>query len=296
MVNSHWLSGHVRHRRRLPVRQAFEYPTGMLAIDLDEWDTLGKLSPWLSVERFNVLSLYRADYFRADQGDLRSAVRQHVHQATGWMPDGRIELIAHPRYLGHCFNPVAFYLCYASGDDPLDGAVPRAILAEITNTPWHERHTYCLCGDQITAGGQGWKTQSFDFQKNFHVSPFNSLDQTYRWHFSFRPGEMRVHMNVYASTPSQGPKHFDATLVVQRTPLDRRTLHKAIRRFPAETLKVVAGIYWQALRLKLKGAPVYDHPRTPGGTRSDSDGVDVTLLTPTGEAGIDVNKVTSWKT
>ncbi|GAA3554682.1 DUF1365 domain-containing protein [Marinobacter xestospongiae] len=255
---SQWLQGEVRHRRRAPVNHEFRYNTGMLCLNLAEWHQLDSLSRWLSVERFNWVSLYRRDYFLPEAPDLDTAVRDWVHDATGWRPDGAVELVTHPRYAGHVFNPVSFYFCYPESADPASGAVPRVILAQITNTPWKERHVYCLEPDteQQERKAGGWQSVRFRFPKRFHVSPFNGMRQDYQWLFSFRDDQLRIHMNVYEN----GEKQFDATLAIQRQPLTRKIFHQALRRFPLECAKVVTGIYWHALRLKLKGAPFYTHP------------------------------------
>lgn len=253
---SQWLKGTVRHRRMTAVSHAFEYRTGMLALNLDEWSTVTCLSRWFSLERFNWLSLCRRDYFRPETPDLKQAISDQVEKATGWRPDGTVELITHPRYLGYVFNPVSFYFCYDAGDDSRSGAVPRVIAAQITNTPWHEQHVYCLERGQGRQTKAGWHTQAFRFQKRFHVSPYNPMDQDYHWLFSFRHNELRIHMNVLKDSR----KVFDATLAVQRTPLTRKSLNQNLRQFPLESFKVVAGIYWHALRLKLKGAVFQTHP------------------------------------
>ncbi|MDO3722272.1 DUF1365 domain-containing protein [Marinobacter sp. chi1] len=294
-MNSQWLEGSVRHRRMAPTRHRFEYSTGMLAVDLDEWDSVTDISPLFSLERFNWLSLRRADYFKPDHGPLADAIRQHVEQATGWRPEGRIELISHPRYIGYVFNPVSFYFCYAGSDDPMEGAVPKVIVAQITNTPWHERHTYCLETTGSPPSPAGWRSERFGFEKRFHVSPFNGMEQSYQWTFSFRGPELRIHMNVNENDS----KHFDATLVVQRAPLTRKVLHRSLRRFPLEAFKVTAGIYWHAFKLKLKGAPFYTHPdKLPADDPAFERGVQ--------DAGLDVSstvnhnqhrgRVSSWRT
>lgn len=255
-MNSQWLAGSVRHRRKHPINHEFQYDTGMLALDLAEWDRVTDISPLFSLERFNWLSLKRGDYFQPDAGDLDAAVRHHVEQATGWRPDGPIELVTHPRYFGYVFNPVSFYFCYRAGDRSIDGAVPSVILAQISNTPWHERHVYCLEPQGEGANDHGWHSERFEFSKRFHVSPFNGMEQVYQWTFSFRGPDLRIHMNVLEADK----KHFDATLVVRRTPLTRKDLHRSLKRFPLEAFKVTAGIYWHALKLKVKGAPFYTHP------------------------------------
>lgn len=290
--NSQWLSGTIRHRRLQPVGHRFQYNTGMLALDLDEWHDIDNLSPWLSVERANWIALRREDYFKPEQVDLKAAVQDHVEQATGWRPNGPIELITHPRYLGYVFNPVSFYCCYATGDTPTEGAIPKVIAAQITNTPWGERHLYVLEAGPAEQSRGGWKNQRFAFDKRFHVSPYNPMDQQYQWLFSFRGPELRIHMNVNRD----GHKVFDATLEVQRTPLTRKSIHRHIRRFPLETLKVTGGIYWHALKLKLKGAIVQDHPEKldsndPAYRRGHGD---QGKRIDTAEPG--TGKVSSWRT
>lgn len=261
---SSWLSGTVRHRRHSPVSHGFQYGTGMLALNLDEWTRFAEVSPLVSTERLNWLSLRRRDYLDPDQPDLRQAVLDHVHNATGWSPDGPVELITHPRYFGYVFNPVSFYFCYRAGEVPAEGAVPAVIFAQITNTPWHERHVYCLEVDEVTTTSQGWHTVKAGFAKRFHVSPFNPMDQEYQWTFSFRGPELRIHMNVNRPPDDGGDtsrqRIFDATLVVQRTPVTRKSIHRSLMQFPVESFKVIAGIYWHALRLKLKGVPFHSHP------------------------------------
>jgi len=303
-LHSEWLEGTIRHRRKTPVSHEFCYHTGMLALDLREWNSVTRISPLFSLERFNWLSLRRADYLDPDNASLLQAVSDQVEQATGWRPDGAVQLITHPRYLGYVFNPVSFYFCYDQGDRPAGGAIPRVILAQITNTPWHERHTYCLesqrpCSD--SPAGSEWRSERFEFSKRFHVSPFNPMDQHYRWTFSFRGPELRVHMNVLQGDQKQ----FDATLVVQRSPLDRKILHRSLRQFPLEAFKVTAGIYWHALKLKIKGVKFFTHPdklpeHSPDYRRGSEDSGQVVSpadsgIHTTGKTGM-TGKVSSWRT
>lgn len=303
-LHSEWLEGSIRHRRKTPVNHEFCYHTGMLALDLREWDAVTGISPLFSLERFNWLSLKRADYLDPDKGSLLVAVADQVELATGWRPDGAVQLITHPRYFGYVFNPVSFYFCYDKGDLPAEGAVPRVILAQITNTPWQERHTYCLEPQRPDSGspsGSEWRSERFEFSKRFHVSPFNPMNQHYRWTFSFRGPELRVHMNVL----QDDQKQFDATLVVQRSPLNRKTLHSSLRQFPLEAFRVTAGIYWHALKLKIKGAEFFTHPdklpeHSPDYRRGcDDSGQTVspgdTGNEPSGQTG-STGKVSSWRT
>jgi DUF1365 family protein len=302
-LQSEWLEGTIRHRRKAPINHEFSYHTGMLALDLREWDSITGISPLFSLEAFNWLSLRRKDYLNPDAGTLLESVLQKVEEATGWRPDGAVQLITHPRYFGYVFNPVSFYFCYDQGDQPNAGAVPRVILAQITNTPWKETHTYCLeTRRQPSDGapGEGWRSERFEFSKRFHVSPFNPMNQHYRWTFSFRGPELRVHMNVL----QDDEKQFDATLVVHRTSLDRKVLHRSLRQFPLEAFKVTAGIYWHALKLKIKGAKFSTHPDKlpeddPEFRRGSDDSGQTVSPDDTGSLTTDITgttgKVSSWR-
>lgn len=239
--------GWVRHRRYAPHPHAFRYRLCLMYLDLAEIDALFAQRRLFSVGRRNVVEFRRADYLGDPAVPLDEAVRQRVFEATGARPDGVIRMLTHLRYLGHCFNPVTFYYCY----DKV--GLLRCIVAEITNTPWRERHSYVLAVDAADRRGSALR---WDFGKAFHVSPFLPLARDYAWRFT-EPGEMlRVHMNV----TDGGEREFDATLVLERRPWTAANLRRVLWRFPAMTLRVVAAIHWQALLIFLRRNPVYPHP------------------------------------
>lgn len=240
--------GRVRHRRHAPRAHSFSYSMMQPCLDLGELDRVFA-GRWLwSVERGNVASFRRRDYHGDPDTPLDASVRDAVAAGLGRRPDGPIRMLAHLRYFGHVFNPVTFYYGYRA-----DGTTLDWILAEITNTPWNERHAYLLpIADARTTHGM----LQWEFDKVFHVSPFMPMQRQYRWRFNVPGDALRVHMEVF----DDGVCEFDATLSLSRRPMDGIHLASALVKYPAMSTKVVAAIYWQALRLWLKRVPVQPHP------------------------------------
>lgn len=232
--------------RHEPVRHAFAYTLGLFYIDLDELEALPKALPFFSLERFNLLSFSRADYLGEAHVPLAEAVRARIRQELGEAPRGPVRMLTHPRYLGYCFNPVTFYYCFAE-----DGETLAVILAEITNTPWNERHAYVLPVQDASG------TSTFRFDKRFHVSPFLPMGLEYVWRFG-APGERA---DVSMDVRREGKTVFHAALRTARAPLDAKHVLRAILRLPPMTFKVMLGIHYQALRLYLKRSPFYPHPK-----------------------------------
>ena len=167
--------GWVLHRRQTPRYHSFRYPLSLLYLDLDEIEALFSGSWWRSCRRWAPVSWRRQDYLGAASGlTLSESVRQLVTERTGQRPNGPIRLLTHPRYWGYGFNPVSFYYCY---DLPGDRQ-PSTIVAEITNTPWGERHAYVLPIAQAETRGD-WHL--WRMAKAFHVSPFMPMTQDYEW-------------------------------------------------------------------------------------------------------------------
>jgi DUF1365 family protein len=248
-VNSCIYRGWVRHRRYAPIHHAFTYRLFMLYLDLTELDQVVR-GRWLwSIERPNVASFRRSDYLGDRGRSLDEAVRDLVEQRTDKRPTGPIRLLTHLRYFGYCFNPVSFYYCF---DD--EGEHVETIVAEITNTPWKERHSYVLDRGSGTSGDRRLR---FQFRKAFHVSPFMDMDHDYDWRFT----EPREHLAVHMENHERGQRLFDATMAMRRRPITGGELARVLLRFPFMTGRVVAGIYWQALRLRVKRCPFFPHPR-----------------------------------
>jgi hypothetical protein len=255
--------GWVRHRRFEPVEHSFRYRFFLAYLDLAELPEVLDPFPLHSARRRAPARFRRADYLGDPGRPLAECVREVVADSGAPRPTGPIRLLTGLRYLGHCFNPVSFYYCF----DPTGRRV-HSVVAEVENIPWGERHAYVL-----DRGDREGTVLADELDKNHHVSPLMGMDQTYSFRAS-EPGErLQVHIEsrpreTAAATgdPSAADgarrvaKTFDATLSLHRRELSRPLTLSLLARYPAMSLQVVAKIYAQAARLKLKGARYYSHP------------------------------------
>ena len=238
--------GNVRHRRFGSVEHSFRYPLFLMYLDLDEIDEVFRCRWLWSSRRTAPARFRRDDHFGDSDRPLSECVLDRVEYCAGFRPVGRIRLLTHLRYFGIAMNPVSFYFCFDKSDSRVE-----AVIAEVNNTPWGERHCYVI-------DGRGQPSTIYaEHAKAFHVSPFMPMDATYRWQIGEPGNRLSVHIENY----QDGSRAFDATLSLQRRSITGWELARALIRYPMMTSQVTAGIYWQALRLWWKGATFFPHPR-----------------------------------
>jgi len=237
--------GTLRHRRFTPRHHAFSYQVWMAWLDLDELPTLFDGVPGFSARGPALARFRREDYLGPVHLPLKTAVREELTRQLGSAPQGRICMLTQLRTLGTSFNPISVYYVYDQQERL------SAVLGEVTNMPWRERTCYAC---QVMPERHSHHAQ---FDKAMHVSPFNPMEMTYRWKFNTPAQQLYLHMENW----QQEQRHFDATLTLEAAPATRGVLLSTLARQPWMSLKTVAGIHFEALRLWLKRVPVYNHPK-----------------------------------
>ncbi|MCU0978575.1 MAG: DUF1365 domain-containing protein [Pirellulaceae bacterium] len=241
--------GRVGHCRYQPVVHRFRYPLMVLYLDLDELPKLTAQGGLLSTARFSAASFHRSDHLGDGPTSLAESVRDLVAERCGSRPEGPIRLLTQLRYFGYYFSPLNLFYCYGEG-----GQRVQYVVAEVSNTPWNERHYYVLWqGNRL----EGESRQRFRHPKTFHVSPFMGMDSSYDWRLN-EPGD---HLLVHLAASQEGQRLFDAAMTLRRRPLGRAELRSALVRYPFMTFRIMTAIYYQALRLWFKKVPFFPHPK-----------------------------------
>jgi uncharacterized protein len=238
--------GTVMHRRLSPRDHKFRYRAFWLLIDLDELPELATRLRLFSHNRRNLFGLRDIDHGDGSATPLRVQVEQHLAEAGIVMAGGSIKLLCMPRTLGYSFNPLSVYFCYRAD------ASLAALVYEVHNT-FGERHSYLIPVDAACG------TIRQRCRKALYVSPFMDMDMRYEFQVR-RPAE-RLAIAIRVNAAAGAIMH--ASLAGLRLELTDRVLFRMIMTIPAITLKTTAAIYWEALRLWLKGLPPRGRPTPP---------------------------------
>jgi DUF1365 family protein len=232
----------------------------MALVDIDQVEAQMQASRWTSVNRFNWASFDDRDHVGAPGRPLRERLQDSAMAAGVTLPDGPVYLLTHLRYLGYAFNPISFYYCYDRA-----GAL-RAVMNEVHST-FGEQRCYWIAVDPATRDAA--QPVRHRTAKTLRVSPFMPMEIDWEFVLTEPADHLVAHMNAFQRAdaapdePADVTPRFDATLTLERRPWTAREIHRVLRRHPAMTVKVIAAIHWEALRLWWKGVPFQPAPAPP---------------------------------
>lgn len=265
MLKSCIYEGVIRHRRNTPHVHQFDFKSFFLMMDLAEIQSIFRRRWLWSAERFAIGRFKESEHLihHRPSGNLRQRVNSVLENA-GISSDaiGSVRLLTQLRYFGFSMNPVSFFYCYSQC-----GKNVVAVIAEVNNTPWGEQHVYVVPNtesdpesDQSPTPKTTIRSQPID--KDFHVSPFMSLDMCYRMSFTVPGKKLGVKIENHLDQPlNDVQKILDVSMLMNRKPLNGWNLNRLLIRYPLITIQIFATIYWHAFRLFLKRTTFYSHPR-----------------------------------
>ncbi len=246
MVHSCLYRGYVRHQRPSPAHR-FQYSTSWAYLDLTEVADVLNASWCLSDVRFAPACFRRADHFGDSTLSMIDSVYDLVKQQTGLVLSGPVRVLTQLRHFGFYFSPINVFYCFNEQDSLV------ALVAEVSNTPWNERHCYVLWeGNRLSNSAS-----RYSHPKTFHVSPFMGMDSQYEWRI--RPPEDQLHLSL--GCLRGGERIFHASLHLNREELTDGQIVRSMLRRPIAAAHIIGAIYYQAFRLWMKKCQFYTHPR-----------------------------------
>lgn len=240
--------GVVSHKRFSPKYHQFSYNVSMLGILLDELDKITEQYTLFGTQWFNPVRFNEKDYIKSEPGSLKLRIANKVKNLGGKWDGHKVLMVVQCRCLGLYFSPINFYYCFDKNDECL------YMLAEVSNTPWNERHYYLVNVPRKSDKKNNGKDNIS--KKDFHVSPFMEMNINYHWNIN-RPKE-KILINIQNLTLDSNEKVFEANMKLTKQPLKVLTLVKSWLSLPFTIIKIVSLIYWQAIRLFIKRIPIVD--------------------------------------
>ena len=245
--------GEVMHARLKPFGHRFTYRVFSLLVDIDRLAELDRMSWLLGVNRPGLASFHESDHVGTPGETLRAFADRQLAEAGLTKPAARVLLLAYPRIFGYVFNPISVYFCYD------DAGALTALIYAVRNT-FGGQHIYVSPIRPGELGPAGVRQMQ---AKRFHVSPFIGMDA--RYHFRILPPGKTVRLRIHET--ENGEPLLAATFAGSARRLATRDLGACLIKFPFLTLKIVAGIHWEALKLWLKGARFHPSPKIAGHTQ-----------------------------
>lgn len=243
--------GEVMHRRLSDIPYQFKYPVVSICLDVDQFAEEVKQHRLISLNKWNLFSIYVNDYGKREKGDWRAWCENIIAEYGEVTPVKRIELVCFPRMFGFTFNPLAMWYLYNQSDEMM------AVIAEVSNT-FGQWHHYVL-----TNQGHGFsETIEAEADKVFHVSPF--IGMSCQYHFSFQKPSENYRVRIFET--EDGEPRLEALHIGKSRKLNDRSLFKAALKFPFNTLMVMFRIHWWALKIWFKGGQFHKTPESQTST------------------------------
>lgn len=231
--------GKVNHRRFSPKKHSFAYSYCMWLLDVDELSQVSSKFTLVGQNRLSPIRICLSDHIAGvtDPAQFKQRIKQKVLELGGTWQGEKLLMMTQARVFGLYFSPVNFHFCY-------DGEHCRYMLAEVSNTPWGEKHWYLV------------DLENAETEKDFHVSPFMPIEQKYQWRVKLPNEAFFAHIENW-----QEHKVFDATLKLDRVALSTSSLIRVLMRFPLIAMSTVSAIYWQAAKMFAKGFKFYSYQK-----------------------------------
>jgi len=244
LLQSGLYKGVMSHKRFSPKLHQFSYNISMLGIVLEELEEVTSRYTLFGIRWFNPVRFHEKDYIKSELGTLKQRIANKVKKLGGHWDEHKVLMLTQCRCLGLYFSPINFYYCFDENEQC------KLMLAEVSNTPWNERHYYLV---DLSKKRDGKKHIN---EKVFHVSPFMPLNMNYHWHVS-QPSS-KAHVNIQNFDKDNTEKIFEANMTLTKQPLSTLSFIKSWMSLPFTIVKTVTLIYWQAAKLLLKRVPIVD--------------------------------------